>query len=249
MSEEIAGLHDSSKAAVRLRAIDGEQCDPGVERPGLRERKKLRTYETIAAAALDLFDRQGFRATTIAQIAETADVSPRTVSAYFPAKEELLFPHSEESFEALAQHLRERPADQLATDALRSWIESIFEERDQHHKHDSERKRRRVIESDESLRAYERHQLERAEGLFASAVAQDLGTEPDDVAARFAAAAAVGALTAIGRIGAATGQIRDPVAHREAALAVLDQAIVFLSGGLRELRNHRGDQPPTAGGE
>ena len=42
---------------------------------GLRERKKQRRRVTIAAAALRLFERQGFRAPTVAQVAAAAEVS------------------------------------------------------------------------------------------------------------------------------------------------------------------------------
>lgn len=223
-------------------------CVPPSERPGLRERKKLRTYETIAAAALDLFDRQGFRATTIAQIADAADVSPRTVSAYFPAKEDLLFPHTEEMFGLLADRLRDRPAGQYATDALRQWIGEVFDTDPSKHDYERERVRRRVIDADEALLAHERRQLGRGEQVFAQAIARDLGTEPGDVAAQLAAAAAVGALAAISRVHEESEeQIEDPLAHRDAALALVDQAIAFLSGGIRELRAQRGDPPLTAG--
>lgn len=243
-SGETTGKEALSAGALGAAAA----CAPG-GRPGLRERKKLRTFETIAACALDLFDRQGFRATTIAQIAEAADVSPRTVSAYFPAKEDLLFPHQEQAFQQLEQRLVERPPGQWATDALRAWIAELFEEVDAKHEHERERARRRVIDADESLRAYERHQMERAEQVFARAVAQDLGAEPDDVASQLAAAAAVGALAAIGRVHDEQ-EGGDPAARREAALALVDQAIVFLSGGIRELRAHRGEPPlrPAATG-
>jgi len=229
----------TGKEALSAGALGVAACGP---RPGLRERKKLRTFETIAACALELFDRQGFRATTIAQIADAADVSPRTVSAYFPAKEDLLFPHQEQAFQQLEQRLAERPPGQWATDALRAWIAELFEQVDAKHEHERERARRRVIDADESLRAYERHQMERAEQVFARAVAQDLGAAPDDVASQLAAAAAVGALAAIGRVHDEQ-EGGDPAARREAALALVDQAIVFLSGGIRELRAHRGDPP------
>lgn len=237
----------TGKEALSAGAL-GAACVPG-QRPGLRERKKLRTFETIAACALDLFDRQGFRATTIAQIADAADVSPRTVSAYFPAKEDLLFPHQEQAFQALEQRLAERPEGQWATDALRAWIAELFEEFDAKHEYERERNRRRVIDADESLRAYERHQMERAEQVFARAVAQDLGATPDDVASQLAAAAAVGALAALGRVQDEQEGDIDPAARREAALALVDQAIVFLTGGIRELRAHRGEPPlrPAAG--
>jgi AcrR family transcriptional regulator len=230
--------------------LPGPSCVP--DRPGLRERKKLRTYETIAQVALDLFERQGFRATTIAQIADAAEVSPRTVSAYFPAKEDLLFPHTAEVFDVLEERLRDRPAGQLATDALRAWIGELFDERAGKRAHERERLRRRVIEADDALLAYERQLMGKGERLFASAIARDLGTEPGDVAAQLAAAAAVGALSAIGRVhDEQEREFTDPVAHRDAALALVDQAIVFLSGGIRELRAQRGDPPlqPLTTGE
>jgi len=59
--------------------------------PDLRERRRLRTRHAISAAAVDLFARQGYEATSVAQVAAAADVSPRTVFRHFPDKEELLF--------------------------------------------------------------------------------------------------------------------------------------------------------------
>jgi len=54
--------------------------------PTLRARKKAATKERLYAAALDLFRRQGFAATTIAAIAEAAEVSRGTFFNYFPGK-------------------------------------------------------------------------------------------------------------------------------------------------------------------
>jgi AcrR family transcriptional regulator len=55
--------------------------------PGLRERKKLRTRARLIDAALELADRQGYENTTVEQIAEAVEVSPRTFARYFPTKD------------------------------------------------------------------------------------------------------------------------------------------------------------------
>ena len=55
-----------------------------------RERKKRANKSRILKAARDLFQAQGFDATPIEEIAETADVSKSTFFNYFPTKESLL---------------------------------------------------------------------------------------------------------------------------------------------------------------
>ncbi|PRX44947.1 TetR family transcriptional regulator [Prauserella shujinwangii] len=54
--------------------------------PGLRERSKARRRRRILHTALRLFAERGYERTTIADIAEAAEVSPRTVTGYFPSK-------------------------------------------------------------------------------------------------------------------------------------------------------------------
>ncbi len=57
---------------------------------GLRERKKLEVRGRLSAVALRLFDERGFDHVRVAEIAEAANVSEKTVYNYFPAKEDLL---------------------------------------------------------------------------------------------------------------------------------------------------------------
>lgn len=52
-----------------------------------RERKKEETKERIVEAALALFRKQGFEATTVEEICDKADVAKGTFFNYFPRKE------------------------------------------------------------------------------------------------------------------------------------------------------------------
>src|SRR3954468_18995122 len=70
---------------------------------GLRERNRARTYAEIADAALDLFERQGYDATTVDQIATAAAVSPATFFRYFATKEDVLFADEEPSAKTLTE--------------------------------------------------------------------------------------------------------------------------------------------------
>jgi AcrR family transcriptional regulator len=61
------------------------------ERESLRERKKRLTREAIYATADRLFGERGFDAVTVAEIADAANISVKTLFSYIGAKEELLF--------------------------------------------------------------------------------------------------------------------------------------------------------------
>jgi AcrR family transcriptional regulator len=93
--------------------------------PGLRERKKQRTRETIARVAVELFSERGYHATTLAEIAEAADVSTRTIFSYFPSKEDILFCDFPDLKDALARALAERPPGTDALEAVRGFVLSL----------------------------------------------------------------------------------------------------------------------------
>jgi AcrR family transcriptional regulator len=198
---------------------------------GLRERKKLRTRETIARVALELFSQQGFHATTIKQIADAAEVAPRTVSGYFPCKEELVFPDHEEVFRELQGRLAERKPGESTADALRAFIGWLVGEREQPD-HEVARRRRDVIDAHRALRTFERGLLERAERAIAAAAAVDLGLDAEDLLPHMVAAATIAALDALGRT---MNDSAAPEELRAQGLELADQALTFVGGGVDAL--------------
>ncbi|MEZ0112491.1 AcrR family transcriptional regulator [Catenulispora sp. EB89] len=77
---------------------------------GLRERKRAQTRQRISDCATRLFERDGFENVTLAQVAQAADVSVKTVTNYFGAKEDLFFDAEPAILEALVDVLRHRAA-------------------------------------------------------------------------------------------------------------------------------------------
>ncbi|CAG9166179.1 TetR/AcrR family transcriptional regulator [Cupriavidus respiraculi] len=57
---------------------------------GLRQRKRLQTLDRIATVAHALFERHGYAAVTMEQIAAEAEVAKATLYKYFPVKEAVL---------------------------------------------------------------------------------------------------------------------------------------------------------------
>src|SRR6266568_4122887 len=98
------------------------------EPTGLRERKKRRTHEAISNAAIELFLRHGYDQVSIAQIAEAAEVSRRTLFAYFPAKEDLVLHRIEDHRTESARVVRAHPRAPLS--ALRAYFLDGLDRRD-----------------------------------------------------------------------------------------------------------------------
>src|SRR5262245_66377598 len=92
---------------------------------GLRERKKARTREALQEAAMERFARQGFDGTTVEEIAEACEVSPRTFFRYFPTKEDVLFADADDRRGTLLGVLAERPAREPPVVALHAAMRAL----------------------------------------------------------------------------------------------------------------------------
>ena len=198
---------------------------------GLRERKKQRTREQIIEAAMSLFAERGYDATTIAHIAAAAEVAPRTFFSYFPSKEAVVFCTVDRDLDALEATLRDRPPGETAFDALRRWIDTMFDqlvaEEDQAHL------RKRLCRENESLANFQGGMMARISELLLEAIAADLDEPPSALRPRLVAAAALAALTSLDdNLDASAG----PVGKAE-ALAVLDDVLLFLRGGIDALQD------------
>nr|WP_189834836.1 TetR/AcrR family transcriptional regulator [Streptomyces zaomyceticus] len=86
---------------------------------GLRESKKQETRQLISDHATRLFIEQGFEQTTIAEIATAARVAKKTVTNYFPRKEDMALDHHEEFTATLARAVAGRAAGESALAVLR----------------------------------------------------------------------------------------------------------------------------------
>jgi AcrR family transcriptional regulator len=169
---------------------------------GLRERKKDRTRATITRVALELFARDGFAATTLNAIAEAADVSPRTVSTYFPSKEGIVFGGYQPAIERLRARLEQRTAGQPIVEVIREWLEteskqpaettSAMVRQLEPGEVDFARLRAAAIARDPELWALQRRQAHAVQDLIAAAAADELGQ--DGLAARLVGATTVAAL-------------------------------------------------------
>lgn len=100
------------------------------DQPGLRERKKQRTRETISSAAISLFLETGFDQVSVAEVAEAAEVSKRTLFVYFPTKEDLVMHRLADHETESARVVLERPARQAPLTALRNHFAAGLGDRD-----------------------------------------------------------------------------------------------------------------------
>jgi AcrR family transcriptional regulator len=208
---------------------------------GRRERKKAQTRARIQEAALDLFASQGYRETTIAQIAARADVATRTVTLHFPAKDDLLFADDPFTAESLERRLRGRKPD-TTLDAVRDWMHATMRELDERD-HDSgvdpgliwQRRalRAHLLMADDDLRGRARAGYRDLELPIAEGIAEDLGLPADALLPRLAAATVVTGLREIYVTREGQAQARSAASDLS---HLVDEVLAFAGAGLRRAR-------------
>lgn len=86
--------------------------------PGRRERKKREARQRILDGAVALFAVRGYDATTMDDVAESADVSRATVFNFFPRKADLVLAWFDDRRAELASRLADAPGDSRTADTL-----------------------------------------------------------------------------------------------------------------------------------
>ena len=194
---------------------------PEQARLGLRERKKAKTRAAIQAAALELFERNGYHATTVEQIAEFAEVSESTFFRYFPTKEDVVLHDRYDPL--LLADFRAQPAELSPIAALRRTLGSVFGKLPAGELA-RERQRAMLIISVPQLRARALDQLASTLQPFTEAVAERTGRPIDDSAVR----ALTGAVLGVSMSAMLTAS-SDPSADY---IELMDTALAQLEAGL-----------------
>ncbi|HVD14650.1 MAG TPA: TetR family transcriptional regulator [Actinomycetota bacterium] len=204
-----------------------------MESMNLRARKKLLVRDVIEQIALGLFDRRGYDATTVEEIAADVGISPRTFFRYFPSKEDVVFAHHADALARLRNVLDERlRTGGSVIAAVRAAVLALREDAD---RRELEAARLRVIRVTPALTARRYALSVEYEAAIAAAITPALGDDQGAwMRAMLVAGAAMGAMRAASLIAATSGG--------PAAAAVLDDAFDLLE------RSAAGLSSPAASG-
>ena len=203
---------------------------PSPAKLGLRERKKQQTRDRIVREALKLFAERGYDDTTLADIADAADVAPRTIFAYFEGKEDIILCKELTFLNALRTKLDERPPGTTTVDALREFLSGIDPPDDE------AKLRKQILSSNPSLQLSMRARHGQLEPMLAASIAKDLGTGPDDIRSLLVAASMTAAFTSVRDRFMEADPGGESITHED-GMAVLDQVLEFLRGGLEALQS------------
>ncbi|MFG1706187.1 TetR/AcrR family transcriptional regulator [Nonomuraea sp. M3C6] len=156
---------------------------------GLRERKKRETRQRIADIAMGLFMTKGFDNVTVAEVARTADVSVNTVFNYFSTKEDLFADRQDVAVDLPQRVLRERePGESVVRAFRRDYLDAIDTRDWRHGLNLGSDVFARVVEASPALVARLREIGVKRELGLSRMLADELGSDPDDLVPQMAAA-------------------------------------------------------------
>jgi len=199
----------------------------------LRERKKLATRRLLRRAALNLVAERGLTNVTVEDIAEVADVSPRTFFNYFASKEAALFGGEPDGAAVLRDRVAYEAPGEPALDVVRvvmtQYAEAMAGELRELGGDPADWLHRiKAARTDPHVRAAHAAQMAKIERAIGDGLATRLGTDQEtDPYPWVLAAAAVGVVRACMAFWGGTGGTVD-------LGQLIDQAFRELAAGLPE---------------
>lgn len=190
---------------------------------GLRERKKRERRRCIEEAAIALFERDGFDATTIEAIAAAADIAPRTFFYYFPTKEDVVLADYADRLARILGEFGQRPHTEHPWDALRASFVTVAA--DYQARRTELIRRFTIMASNASVYARSLQLQSGWEDALAQVLDQRSGPDAETIEPRLLAAASLACMRSSLRHWLATGQ-------KAALPALIDECFDRLAHGL-----------------
>ena len=212
------------------RDDDPELEGTGTRSASPRERRRTRTMRTIQGEALRLFAQRGYEQTTVEDIADAADISPRTFFRYFPTKEDVVL--WDEYDAVIWDLLEQRPDDEPPGETMRAITRHAIEGL---YRRDPERllARNRLLFTVPAVRGRFLEFARAGVEVLSAGLAERRGLAPDDLKLRMTATAIVDAAgAAFDRWQRADGKTD--------LMPLLDEATDALIAGVSELRPSSG---------
>jgi AcrR family transcriptional regulator len=172
----------------------------------LRERSKAKRRAAIQRSAMRLFAERGYEGTTIADIADDAEVAPRTVTLYFSSKLELALSTTSDMTARLTEILEADPGISF-TDAIDRWSKAEATTADP----ELTAATSAMFEANPTLARLSSGRVTEAAGVVFSALFAEMAIDRDSPMAAIASAAASAALAAYLTVGLSPGA--DPGLH------------------------------------
>jgi AcrR family transcriptional regulator len=142
----------------------------------LQDRKRQLVKDEIARGAWELFDREGYEATTVEEIAGRAGISRRTFFRYYSSKEDVVVGTSDALAEAFLAAFRGRPAAEPPLTTIHRALRPVVVDRVKDA--DQGRAIMRLLRESATLRRAMMERHARMEERLAALLAARLGADP-----------------------------------------------------------------------
>ena len=202
----------------RAGSVARVSTDPAAPRSSALGRPGVTTHDAIEQAAFRLFARHGFAGTTLSMIAEEVGVGRRTLTRYFPSKNDIAWGRFDDTlagFRAtLATSPRDLPLHEVVHRAVVAFNRFPEDARPGH------RERMALILGTPELQAHSVHRYAAWRAVLAEFVAERRGLDADDLLPQV-----VGQVSLALTLAAYDRWLREPGSDLP---ALLDQAMAAL---------------------